>query len=98
MERLVRVGALLFLLRLIACHSLERALRIRLQLMRIPASSLQARCDGYGRYRVELGFNSPRLTIRTGLAERQPTCLRPPSALLTCCCPLPVSLPSKSLS
>ena len=98
MKRAVRVGSLLFLLRLLACHSLERALRIRLQLMRIPTSPLQARCGGYGHYRAELRFDSPRLTLRTGLAELQPTCLLLPSALVTCCFPLQVSLLSQSLS
>src|SRR5260221_13041354 len=39
--------------------------------MRIPASPLQACCDGYGHYRVELRFDSPSLTVRTGLAERR---------------------------
>jgi hypothetical protein len=66
--------------------------------MRIPASSLQTWCDGYGHYRAELRFDSPRLTMRTGLAEPQPTCLRLLSALLTCCFPLQVSLLSQSLS
>jgi hypothetical protein len=98
MKRSVRVGPLLFLLRLLACHSLERAFHIRLQLMCIPASSLEVWCDGYGRYRTELRFDSPSLTMRTGLAERRYTYLLPSSALWTCCCPLWVSPPSKSSS
>src|SRR5260370_19186796 len=81
MKRTVRVGSLLFLLRLLACHSLERALRIRLQPMRIPASPLQARCGGYGHYRAELGFDSPSLTMPTGLSERRLSNLSPPSRL-----------------
>jgi hypothetical protein len=62
-----------------------------------PASSFQECYDGCGLHRAELGFDSPSLTIRTGLAERRHTCLLPASAFSTCSCSLWLS-PSGKLS
>ena len=108
MKRSVRLGFLLFLARLIACHSTcesvpPRAMtlvyfRIQGAQMRVPVSSLRAWCGGCGRHRTELGFDSPSLTLRTGLAEREHTCLLCSSALSACCCSLRLSPPGKPLS
>jgi hypothetical protein len=62
-----------------------------------PASSFQECYDGWGLHHAELGFDSPSLTIRTGLAERRHTFLLPASALSTCSCSLWLS-PSGKLS
>jgi hypothetical protein len=43
---------------------------------------------GRGCDRAELGFDSPSLTIRSGLAEREHTRLLFPSAFTACSCPL----------
>jgi hypothetical protein len=60
-----------------------------------PASPFQECYGGCGLHRAELGFDSPSLTIRTGLAERGHTFLLPASALSTCSCPLWLSPPGK---
>lgn len=67
------------------------------ELVPISGSSLHVRCDGSGLHHVELGFDSLSLTVRTELAEREPTHLRFASALLPCSCPLWVSPLRKSL-
>jgi hypothetical protein len=54
---------------LIAGHSLERAFPLHQHKRGIPVSSLQVCCGGCGGHRQELGFDSPSLTLRTGLAD-----------------------------
>jgi len=67
--------------------------RIQRSRMRIPASPPQTWCGGCGCHRAELRFDSPSLTMRTGLAGRSRTCLPRTPALSACSCSLWLSPP-----
>src|ERR1700730_13791930 len=99
MKRSVRLGALLFLIKLLACHPLKRAFHQHPTRWCIFAhscatnvlSSVTTFCVEWWVWDITVrnsGSIVPNLTVRTGLAERRHTRLLSPSAFQACYCSL----------